>query len=63
MLLENPARDSRLKKEQERKAALRKQEKERKKGGVVGRRKREARGVWKFEQGQIKCVPLVVWFE
>jgi ribonuclease P protein subunit POP4 len=63
MLLENPARDSRLKKGMERKTELKKQEKERKKLGIVGRRKRQERGIWKFDPKLIKCVNVSYLFE
>lgn len=56
MLLDNPARDSRLKKEMEAKSELRKKEKERRKLGIVGRRKRQERGIWKFDEKLIQCV-------
>ena len=58
MLLENPARESRAKKEMDRKRAARRKEKDvrkaRKKTGVLGRRKGEGRGVWKFGRGEIE---------
>jgi ribonuclease P protein subunit POP4 len=58
MLLENPARDSRAKKEMDRKREVRKREKEvrgvRRETGVMGRKKGEKRGVWKFGKGEIE---------
>lgn len=54
MLLENPARDSRLKKDAERQNAARKADKEKRKLGILGRRKREEKGAWKFDSKQIK---------
>ncbi|KAJ3549734.1 hypothetical protein NMY22_g779 [Coprinellus aureogranulatus] len=59
MLLENPARDSRLKKEMERKAELRKKEKERRKLGLVGKKKRKERGIWKFDQKVVQYSQLL----
>ncbi|KAF6746934.1 Rof/RNase P-like protein [Ephemerocybe angulata] len=59
MLLENPAKDSRLKKDLERKVQLRKEEKERRKLGIVGRKKRQERGIWKFDRKEIKYAQLL----
>jgi len=54
ILLENPARDSRAKKELEEKRAKRKKEKERKKLGIIGKREAKEKGVWKFDESQAK---------
>ena len=54
MLLENPARDSRAKKELEEKRAIKKKEKERKKLGIIGKREAKEKGVWKFDASQAK---------
>ena len=62
-MLENPARDSRLKKGMERKTELKKQEKERRKLGIVGKRKRQERGIWKFDSKIIKYVNVSHLFE
>lgn len=56
MLLENPARDSRLKKDTARKTELRKKEKEKRKLGIAGK---QPRGLCQFDQKSIKCVALV----
>lgn len=58
ILLENPARESRAKKELEEKRARRKKERERKKLGVIGKREATEKGVWKFDEAQAKCVCL-----
>ncbi|KDR72179.1 hypothetical protein GALMADRAFT_213246 [Galerina marginata CBS 339.88] len=54
MLLENPARESRAKKELEAKRVVRKKEREKKKLGVIGKRGAKERGVWKFDESQAK---------
>lgn len=51
MLLENPAKESKLKKEIERKKELRKKEKAQRKLGIIGRRKRE---LWSFDKSSLK---------
>ncbi|TFK21488.1 hypothetical protein FA15DRAFT_758702 [Coprinopsis marcescibilis] len=59
ILLENPARESRLKKETERKKQERKKEKQQRKLGLIGKRKREERGLWKFDNKSIKFASLL----
>ncbi|TFK40457.1 Rof/RNase P-like protein [Crucibulum laeve] len=54
MLLENPQRESRAKKEMELKHARRKAEKEQKKLGIIGKREAREKGVWKFDEQQMK---------
>ncbi|KAF9013291.1 Rof/RNase P-like protein [Cyathus striatus] len=54
MLLENPARESKFKKELTEKRERRQQEKERKKLGVITRREAKEKGVWKFDEKQMK---------
>jgi ribonuclease P protein subunit POP4 len=54
ILLENPARESRAKKELEAKRAAKKKEKERKKLGVIGKKEAKEKGVWRFDENQAK---------
>jgi len=54
LLLENPARESRAKKEREAKRAAKRQEKERKNLGVIGKKEAREKGVWKFDESQAK---------
>jgi ribonuclease P protein subunit POP4 len=54
ILLENPARESRAKKELEAKRAAKKKEKERKKLGIIGKKEAKEKGVWKFDESQAK---------
>ena len=56
MLLENPARDSRAKKERIEKRARQKQDKDKKKRGLIGKRKAKEKGVWRFDPSQAKFV-------
>ena len=56
ILLENPARESRAKKELEAKRAVKKKEKERKKLGIIGKKEAKEKGVWKFDESQAKWV-------
>jgi len=56
ILLENPARESRAKKELEAKRAAKKKEKERKKLGIIGKKEAKEKGVWKFDESQAKWV-------
>jgi ribonuclease P protein subunit POP4 len=51
MLLDNPAKESKLKKEIELKKELRKKEKAQRKLGIIGRRKRE---LWSLDKSSIK---------
>ena len=59
VLLENPVRDSRLKKERDAKIAVKKRDKERKKLGVIGKKEARERGVWKFDEKQARCANLL----
>ncbi|KAF8955707.1 Rof/RNase P-like protein [Flammula alnicola] len=54
ILLENPARDSRAKKELEEKRAARKNERERKKSGIIGKKEAKEKGIWKFDEKQAR---------
>jgi len=54
MLLENPARSSRAKKEQDEKRARQKAEKEKKRKGKIGKREAKEKGVWRFDESQAK---------
>ena len=54
ILLENPARESRAKKELEAKRAAKKKEKERKNLGIIGKKEAKEKGVWKFDESQAK---------
>ncbi|KAK7040751.1 RNase P/RNase MRP complex subunit [Paramarasmius palmivorus] len=54
ILLENPVRESRTKKEREEKRKRRIADKEKKKLGVIGRREAKERGVWKLDERQAK---------
>lgn len=56
MLLENPARESRAKKQQDEKKARQIAEKEKKKHGVIGKREAKEKGVWRFDETQAKSV-------
>ncbi|KJA20510.1 hypothetical protein HYPSUDRAFT_142041 [Hypholoma sublateritium FD-334 SS-4] len=67
ILLENPVRDSRLKKERDAKVAVRKKDQERKKLGLIGKKEARERGVWKFDKKQARFdlfVPLhTLWMD
>ncbi|KAG5352483.1 Ribonuclease P protein subunit p29 [Termitomyces sp. T112] len=54
MLLENPARDSRAKKELEEKRAKQRVHKEKKIAKVMGKREAKERGIWHFDKSQAK---------
>ncbi|KAJ3511756.1 hypothetical protein NLJ89_g3908 [Agrocybe chaxingu] len=54
ILLENPARESKAKKELDRKREIRKKARERKKLGIIGKREAKEKGVWKFDESQAK---------
>ena len=55
LLLENPARNSRAKKELDRKRAMRRKEREKKKlGGVISKKKAKEMGIWKLDEEQAK---------
>ncbi|KAH6880178.1 Rof/RNase P-like protein [Coprinopsis sp. MPI-PUGE-AT-0042] len=56
MLLENPAKESKLKREADRKKELRKKEKAQRQLGIIGRRKRE---LWSFDKSSIKYSSLL----
>jgi hypothetical protein len=56
ILLENPVRESRAKKELDKKHAARQAVRERKQLGVVGKKEAREKGVWKFDEKQAKCV-------
>ncbi|KAH6901246.1 hypothetical protein BKA70DRAFT_1310054, partial [Coprinopsis sp. MPI-PUGE-AT-0042] len=53
MLLENPAKESKLKREADRKKELRKIEKAQRQLGIIGRRKRE---LWSFDKNSINFI-------
>ncbi|CAA7265715.1 unnamed protein product [Cyclocybe aegerita] len=54
ILLENPAKESKAKKELDRRREIRKKERERKKLGKIGKREAKEKGVWKFDESQAK---------
>lgn len=54
MLLDNPARESRTKKEMDEKRLRRKKQKESKSLGIIGKREAKEKGVWKFDESQAK---------
>ncbi|KAG6888281.1 hypothetical protein C0995_009395 [Termitomyces sp. Mi166 len=54
ILLENPARESRARKELEEKRTKQRAQKEKKNGKMMGRREAKQRGVWRFEKSQAK---------
>lgn len=54
VLLENPARDSRTKRDVDEKRGKRRAEKEKKRLGIIGKREAREKGVWKFERTQAK---------
>lgn len=56
ILLENPVRESRAKKELDKKRAARQAARERKQQGVIGKKEAREKGVWKFDDEQAKCV-------
>jgi ribonuclease P protein subunit POP4 len=59
MLLENPARESRAKKELDEKRARQAAAKEKRKKGLIGKREAKEKGVWAFNKSQAKCVSLL----
>ena len=54
MLLDNPMRESRTKKEMDEKRLRRKKQKESKSLGIIGKREAKEKGVWKFDESQAK---------
>ena len=56
IMLENPARDSKAKKERDAKRAKRVAEKKRKQLGIPSLRKIGEKGVWKLAKDQTRCV-------
>jgi len=54
ILLANPARDSRMKKELEEKRAQKKRERDRKKFGVMAKLEARERGLWRLHENQTK---------
>ncbi|KAK1229119.1 RNase P/RNase MRP complex subunit [Marasmius sp. AFHP31] len=54
ILLENPVRESRTRKEQEEKRQRRAAHNQKKKLGIIGRRQAKEKGVWKFDESQAK---------
>jgi ribonuclease P protein subunit POP4 len=56
MLLENPARESRAKKELAEKRTRQKKDKEKKQRGLLGKRQAREKGVWKLDPSQAKFV-------
>lgn len=54
MLLENPARESRAKKESQEKREKQRALKEKKRGNVMGKREAKEKGVWRFDKSQAK---------
>lgn len=59
VLLENPVRESRVKKERDEKKARRAKEKAQKQLGVIGRKEAKLRGLWELEEEQKKFVMLI----
>lgn len=59
VLLENPVRESRVKKERDEKKARRAKEKAQKQLGVIGRKEAKLRGLWELEEEQKKSVMLI----
>lgn len=57
ILLENPARDSKAKKEREEKRAKRTAERARRAVGVVSKKESRKRGLWKLRKEEAKCAP------
>ncbi|KAL0581441.1 RNase P/RNase MRP complex subunit [Marasmius crinis-equi] len=54
ILLENPVRESRSRKEQEEKRQRRAAHRQKKKSGVISRREAKEKGVWKLDESQAK---------
>ena len=54
ILLENPVRESRAKKELDAKHARQRQERKKKKLGVMPKKKAKEMGIWKLEEAQAK---------
>ncbi|KAG6879462.1 hypothetical protein C0992_002465 [Termitomyces sp. T32_za158] len=54
MLLENPARESRAKKELQEKREKQRALKEKKRGNAMGKREAKEKGVWRFDKSQAK---------
>ena len=57
ILLENPARESKAKKERDEKRAQRAAERAHKAAGVVGKKESRKRGLWKLQKEETKCGP------
>lgn len=60
ILLENPVRDSRAKKEREEKREKKRKEKDRKTLGIIGKKEAKEKGAWKFDESQTKWVLIFV---
>lgn len=60
IVLENPVRESRAKKEREEKRARRKKENEKKKHGGVGKAEAKEKGLWRFDKAQAKYEIIVI---
>ena len=56
ILLDNPARDSKTKKEREVKRAKRAAERARKAAGVMGLQEGKRKGLWRLQEEDTKCV-------
>lgn len=56
IMLENPARDSKAKRERNEKKVKRAAQKLRRKANGIGRREANEKGTWKLEEEQTKCV-------
>lgn len=54
ILLENPARQSRARKELEDRKKKLKAEKEKKRKGIIGKREAKEKGVWRLDKRQAK---------
>jgi len=54
ILLENPARESRWKKQLEEKRARKRTEKQKKKLGVISKKEASETGLWRFDKSQAK---------
>ncbi|KAI1795965.1 RNase P/MRP, p29 subunit [Ganoderma leucocontextum] len=63
ILLENPARDSKAKKEREEKRTKRTAERARRAAGVISKKESRKRGIWKLRKEETKCEPSDTLFE
>jgi ribonuclease P protein subunit POP4 len=54
VLLENPARESRAKKERQEKRLRRRKHQERMAMGIIGRKEAKEKGVWRFDPAQAR---------